>query len=119
MTTAAVPFDESLPVLDRESALERLGGDEEMFEEFLGLLLDQCSNDVPRIAQAIQADDAAEVESLAHSLKGAAASLSAERVRAVSSYLEQAGRNGDLSEAPIGLQALNQTVQELRVSVGT
>jgi len=47
-----------------------------------------------------------QVERLAHSLKGAAANLSAEALRAAAARLEVMGRAGDLTTAPLCLAEL-------------
>ena len=111
-------IDKSLPILDRPAALERLGGDEDMLEEFLNLLLEQSDGDLPSMSQAIDAGRADDVEHIAHSLKGAAASLSAERVREVAFNLEKMGRAGDLSQAAVLLSQLEEEISALRRSLG-
>jgi len=108
----------SLPVLDRAAALERLDGDEDMLATFLALLVEQSAADLPKIAQALGRGNAREVELLAHSLKGAAASLSAERVREAAYQLELIGRNGDLSAGRAVLARLSDAVQQLRAYLG-
>ena len=108
----------SLPVLDRAAALERLDGDEDMLATFLGLLVEQTAADLPKIAQALERGSAREVERLAHSLKGAAASLSAERVRQAAYQLELIGRNGDLSAGRAVLARLSDEVEQLRAALG-
>jgi HPt (histidine-containing phosphotransfer) domain-containing protein len=104
----------SLPVLDRAAALERLDGDEDMLATFLNLLVEQSAADLPKIAQALEQGNAREVERLAHSLKGAAASLSAERVRQAAHQLELIGRNGNLSAGRPVLTCLSDEVDRLR-----
>ncbi len=108
----------SLPVLDRAAALERLDGDEDLLTTFLGLLLEQSAADLPRIAQALERGSAKELERLAHSLKGAAASLGAERVRQAAYQLELIGREGDLPAGPAALACLSDEVQQLRRWLG-
>ena len=103
-----------LPILDRAAVLERLGGDEDMLQTFLDLLLQQADTDLPKLTEAVQQGDAGRVEHLAHSLKGAAASLSAERVRQAAYQLESIGRSGDLTSAEDALAQLRIEVDQLR-----
>jgi HPt (histidine-containing phosphotransfer) domain-containing protein len=107
-----------LPVLDRESALERLGGDEEMLNEFMGMLLSQADSQLVEITAAIQHDNAGSLEHLAHDLKGAAASLGAERVRYVAHQLEIVGRSKNLSQAQPMVVELEQEIKLLHQTVG-
>jgi len=109
----------SSAILDRAAALERLGGDETMFDEFLGLLLEEAKSDVAQIAGAIEQGDASSLERLAHSLKGGAANLGADRVRDVAYRLETIGRGGNLSDARFVLGHLEQELSLLRDFVGS
>jgi HPt (histidine-containing phosphotransfer) domain-containing protein len=117
-TSASQADNTALPVFDREDAIERLGGAEDLLDEFLELLLKQTTTDLPQIAQAVEQGNANRLEHLAHSLKGAAASLSAERVRQAASNLESMGRDGDMSKAQPALALLEQEVTLLRQTVG-
>lgn len=89
----------TLPIWDRAAALGRLGGDEELLSELMEMLLDQIEEGMVHLAEAIERRDARGIEQTAHSLKGASASLSAERFRQYASQLEQIGRSGNLSDA--------------------
>jgi len=119
METSAPPGDlPEVPILDRAAVLERLGGDEDMLQTFLDLLLEQATAELPKLTEAVQQGDAKRVEHLAHSLKGAAASLSAERVRQAAYQLEIIGRSGDLSSAQDALAQLRHEVDQLRQFLG-
>jgi len=109
------PTSDSLPpIINRQDAVERLGGDEEMLTEFLGMLLEQAQTMLPEIAQAIEANDASGVEQAGHSLKGAAASLGAERMRHAAYAIEIIGRSGNLEQAGQALGYLQEQVTLLR-----
>jgi HPt (histidine-containing phosphotransfer) domain-containing protein len=107
-----------LPIWDRPSALDRLGGDEDLLQELLGMLLAQMAEMIPRLAHAIQQGDADSLERIAHSLRGAAASLSAERFRQSAHELELMGRARDLSQAQRALDRLEQESRLLRETLG-
>jgi HPt (histidine-containing phosphotransfer) domain-containing protein len=117
-TSASQADNTALPVIDREDAIERLGGAEDLLDEFLELLLKQATTDLPQIVQAVEQGNADRLEYLAHRLKGAAASLSAERVRQAAFDLETIGRDGDMSKAQPALALLEQEVTLLRQTVG-
>jgi two-component system sensor histidine kinase/response regulator len=105
-------------ILDREVALEQIGGDEALFEEFLTILLEEAAAELTTITQAITQQDATSIERAAHSLKGGAASMGAGRVREAAYRLEIIGRNGDLSEAPQAAAILKHEVDLLHQHVG-
>ena len=63
-------------------------------------------NVLERIGQSIAAADAGEATGLAHSLKGMAANLSADKLREVAAQLEEMGRAGDLGNASACLEHL-------------
>ena len=86
------------PILDRETVLERLGGDEAMYNELLAFMVDNLPESISRILLALEKSDFAEAELAAHSLKGEAATLGAERLREVSSRLEDACRQSNSTE---------------------
>ncbi len=82
------------PVFDRDDALLRIGGDEEL----LGTLIDMFVDDTPRyLAELDAALDTADWPRLArgaHDLKGVLATFSARRAEALARELEQAGKAG-------------------------
>ena len=117
-TSASQADNTGLPVFDREDAIERLGGAEDLLDELLELLLKQTTTDLPQIAEAVERGDTDRLEHLAHNLKGAAASLSAERVRQAAFDLESIGRCGDMSRAQPALALLEQEVILLRQTIG-
>lgn len=103
-----------LPIWDRAAALRRLDGDEALLSELMDMLLDQIEGGIAHLAEAIEHGDAREVEQTAHSLKGASASLGAERFRQCAFQLEQIGRSGDLSDAANVLVKLREEALLLR-----
>lgn len=100
-----------MPVLDKETALHRVGGDPELLAEIGHLFLSEYPSLVDRMAAAIPAHDAQSLERAAHSLKGSVANFGAQPAVDAAFALEQAGRSGDLSRAP---QLLTTLLQHLR-----
>jgi HPt (histidine-containing phosphotransfer) domain-containing protein len=109
----------ALPVLDRVGALERVGGDTALLEELLGMLLEQIAAGMPEMSCAMEQGDAPKLEHLAHGLKGAAASLGAERFRQCAFELEQIGRSRNLAPAAAALARLAAEEQALRTALAT
>lgn len=105
------------PVLDRAGAMERVGGDAALLDELYDMLLEQIAAGLAEMAQAVELGQARRLERTAHSLKGAAASLGAERFRQCAGELEQIGRSGDLAPAAEALVRLAAEEQALQAAL--
>jgi len=84
---------------DRAFALEQASDDEELLQELINLFHDSSASDLARIKEGADENNPAAMGDASHSIKGAAASLGIESIRAVASELEKAGRSGDLAGA--------------------
>ena len=85
-------------VIDRVEALERVEGDVDLLRELVEVFLEDVPTRMAEIREALERRDAEGLRSAAHSLKGAAANLSACAVSAAAERLEMAGRNQDFAE---------------------
>jgi two-component system sensor histidine kinase/response regulator len=85
--------------LDFDDALAKLDNDKALLEEMLREFLDSAPSQLKILDEAAKNGDAEMVEKEAHSLKGAAANLSAHRVADIALKLELLGREKDLSGA--------------------
>ena len=98
---------------DRAAALERLGGDEDLFAEVAGLF---CSDGPPllgEIRSAVAVGDAAGVKRAAHGLKGAAGYVGGTAAAQAARRLEVIGTEGELSLARGALEMLESEVDRL------
>jgi two-component system sensor histidine kinase/response regulator len=95
---------------DQDGLLSLVDHDVEFVAELLGVFRSTLTDTLTELLQAAACGDAARVSSLAHSLKGAAANVLAERVRSAAADLEQAARNGAIPE---------NAVEALRVACRT
>jgi len=93
--------------VDLQTALSRFDGDEEFFKEMLEEFLNFVPKKLQKLDEAVKKGDNRLVEKEAHSIKGAAANISAKGIADLSLKLELAGRLGDLAEA-------KETIDELR-----
>jgi two-component system sensor histidine kinase/response regulator len=99
--------------MDFAAALDRLEGDRQLLEEIAHLFAEESPKSLSAIHAAINARDAQLVERLAHSVKGAAANLSANRVAQAALALEDLARIGDLADAPRLLLGLEEEIARL------
>ena len=97
-------------VLDVEKALSITDGDRELLSQLYEMYLEQTRNAIPEIEAAISRKDAKRLEFVAHSLKGASASIAAETVRAVAYRLENLGKSGGFEEAQAVLKELKESI---------
>jgi len=103
--------------VDVDVALERLGGDRDFFLDLVHTLQEEAAAELVEIERALEQGDAEALERVAHSLKGAAASMAAEPMRATAHELEKIGASGRLDEAPQALARLRQAIQDLNAFV--
>lgn len=101
---------------DRNFALEQAGDDEELLAELLHLFLDSSKSDCAKIVEGLRLENGAVVADAAHSIKGAAASLGVEGLRALAGAIESQGRRGNMPTAAdlAALEAMVHSLAELR-----
>jgi two-component system sensor histidine kinase/response regulator len=101
----------AVPAVDIDAAMEVFGGDDELLREAAGVFLEQdYPEQIAIIKDGIKRRDALKVKAAAHSVKGAARSLGGLVLGEVALRLEEAGRNGDLTNVP-------ELVEEMEIEV--
>jgi HPt (histidine-containing phosphotransfer) domain-containing protein len=105
------------PVIDREDALARVYGDEELLEELLGLFFEDGPNLVKDVREAIDDQDAARLKKTAHAIKGASSNISAGPVTEAALRLEMIGISGDLSTAESACAELEKEIMRLNETI--
>jgi HPt (histidine-containing phosphotransfer) domain-containing protein/CheY-like chemotaxis protein len=101
---------ETPPCCEIDAAIDRLGGDVELYRDLVDRFLDDTAGIRHRLECAIEARDGAVVHTAAHSLKGLAGSVGAVSVAAALAELEALGRTGDLESA-------NSAWQQFRIEM--
>ena len=101
-------------IFDRPLLLSRLEGDAELADEVVQIFIDECPGMVNRLRQAVASADAGQIQFAAHALKGAAANIAAEKVRAAALQLEIMGREGNLAGLAERLATLETEIAQLR-----
>lgn len=94
-------------------ALERIGGDEAFLAQLLTIFIQDASQRLKELNQAVAEGNFGEIRHQAHTLKGASANLSLESLRRLSLQLEIAGYEGDLEEASAALKLFEIEFTEL------
>jgi HPt (histidine-containing phosphotransfer) domain-containing protein len=109
---AAPTGAEAIPIFRRAAALVHSGDDVEVMHAIAGMFIEGARDRVRAIEEAVRADDPGTLERTAHGLKGTAATLSLERVRASLETLEALGQAGTVSGAADHLPGLARAVEE-------
>jgi len=100
--------------LNVEEALDRLGGNRELYATVVDMFLSHMPDTIDRLAKAID-DHAWEQLSLdAHSLKGAAGNIGAEPIRCLAEKMESLVAEHQDSELRLALQQAQRELQRLR-----
>jgi HPt (histidine-containing phosphotransfer) domain-containing protein len=86
-------------VVDPSYLQDITDGDPTLTATLVDLFLGQAGGQVHELARGVAAGDAASVASVAHTLKGSASAVGAQRIAAAASRLGDAGHSGDLSGA--------------------
>jgi HPt (histidine-containing phosphotransfer) domain-containing protein len=87
------------PILDRDSALARLGGDQQLFEELANFVREDAPPLLQQLTAVVNSNDAKAVREKAHALKGLVAGCGGVRAAEIAQQLENAGQAGNLSQA--------------------
>ena len=106
------------PAFDRRSALENLGGDEQLLDEVLELFLDDCPRLLAEVRTAIEAGDASTIARLSHTISGVAGNFAAAAVVDLARRLEVMGMTGELAGAEAAGVELGLAVDRFRAAAG-
>ncbi len=106
-------------VLERATALARVGGDLDLLKEIAALFLDEYPRELDEIHKALAAGDAQTLERSAHGLKGSVANFGARAAVDAAFQLEQLGKAGKLDQAPPALAALERTLACLHIELSS
>lgn len=85
-------------VFDLSLILQAVSDDRELATQVIGVFLSDIPKQLNDLDAALSADDAATAQRVSHSIKGAAATVGAEDLRAIAYEGELAGRDGKLDD---------------------
>ena len=97
------------------AALDSIDGDKGLFEELMGLFLEDYPQRLEEIEAALEKGDSDATERAAHTLKGAAGSLGLSRIQKRALQLEEQGRASDLVQAGKTLESLRAELEKLNL----
>lgn len=106
--------DNTIPPINKEEALARIGGEEEFLNELLEIYRQEFNRRYVELEKAVAEKDFQMIRESGHSLKGASANLSLLALREAAYEMEIAGKNQDLSAAKNALKKLKSEFDRLQ-----
>jgi signal transduction histidine kinase/CheY-like chemotaxis protein/HPt (histidine-containing phosphotransfer) domain-containing protein len=82
-------------VFNRAELLQRLGGQESLLPRFLQLFAESTDSSIARLHEALSTGTSDEIHRQAHSIKGAAANIGADRIQDCAARLDTAAKSGE------------------------
>ena len=107
----------NLPVWDRATMLERLMGDESLAQTILQGFVVDLPQRLQALREVLASGQVEDATRHAHTIKGAAATVGGEAVRAMAAAIEAAGRSGDLQAMRTRLGDLEAAVPALLAAI--
>jgi two-component system sensor histidine kinase/response regulator len=108
---------ESIPkndIFDKSSFIDRLLGDEDLAKEIIKGFIEDSLRQINILKEAVDNKDADMIHSQAHSLKGAAANISATVLKELAYQIEIAGQTKDLIKAASLIPKLDEQFEVLK-----
>jgi signal transduction histidine kinase/CheY-like chemotaxis protein len=112
-TASKTTMRASAPIFDRRSALQRLGGDEELLSEVIRIFLEDCPQQLARLRAAVDAREPEQIRTAAHALKGAASNLSAIGLFESAQVMERLGAESRVDAAQAGWRQVSAQAANL------
>jgi CheY-like chemotaxis protein len=107
----------SSSIFDWTALLGRLMGNKPLATKVLAGFLNDMPRQIQALAKFTQTGSAEEVENQAHRIKGAAATVSGEALRAAALEIEMAGKRGDLDLARDSIAKVNSEFLRLELAI--
>ena len=107
------PVQESSPIMDKDAALARALGNEDLLTELVELFVEDVPTLLEGIRNAIANADPERLGRHSHTLKGSASNLSAGRVTEAALELERIGHSRDVEGAEDAFSVLDSEVGKL------
>jgi HPt (histidine-containing phosphotransfer) domain-containing protein len=105
------------PAFDHGELLDRMGGDQDLLVEILGIFREESTRMLTDVRTAVEAEDAHRIERAAHSLKGALLNIAAGPAAERALELEHLGREGRIADCADVLARLESKISELEAAL--
>jgi len=99
-------------IWDESDALKRLGGNNSLLIRLIEVFVTDINSELMQLKKAIDKNDIKNSQLHAHSMKGAAANLSAFKLQEISLNLENTAKKNSLEELKNGYQNIEKVTQE-------
>ena len=109
----ASPNPSPQPQVAFAKVLACIGGDAQLLQRMIRTFLRDTPKRMTALAAALRRNNAGELASLGHALKGSVSLFGAEPARKLAQELQELGRAGDLSAAPALLNSLQEEIANL------
>lgn len=106
-----------MQVLNRAAVLERLDGDEDLYQEIIAVFLEDTPNQLEALKAALEAGDQEASRRYAHSLKSACANIGGDRMSQLARQMEHQADRGDLGSPKEQLPLLIEEFEQLKVAL--
>jgi HPt (histidine-containing phosphotransfer) domain-containing protein len=109
-----LPVDDGAPIFDKKGLLERLGGEETHLSKLVLKFVKSTDNRLDILRESLEQEKFEEVRLQAHTIRGAAANIGAERMQMIASEIENATKTG-LTEIPRLYTSLYQAFMSFKM----
>ena len=100
-------------ILDAEPFMKRMGGKKNLVKNILRTCLIDLKEEFSKLAEGVETKDRKKIKFAVHSIKGAAANISAHRVRNLVYEIENSGNAGDFIALVDFMKKLEREIEEL------
>jgi PAS domain S-box-containing protein len=106
-------------IYKRAEVLERMGGDQELFQTLAGMFVADSASYCSALEQALALADAPTLQREAHTIKGLLATFSEDKGTALAQQLEDCAKRGDLEKADEMTAGLVVAVERLAAALSS
>lgn len=95
-------------VLDLDALVERCMGNIDFVQRILAKFQQRFPEDLAELERVLEIEDSGEVARVAHRIKGASATVSADGLQHAAAEIERLGREGRTADVPAGIEQLRR-----------
>ncbi len=101
-------------MLDIDSALKRLDNDLDLFNELIGIFINDTTGRINELKSAMNHSDILALERIAHSIKGSASNIGAIEVSNAAKNLEYIAKDKEITKADTCIKELEEAFERLK-----